>query len=192
MPLPTPSKEQLANKEGEKSFLAECMGNSNMLKEFPDAAQRYAVCLHNYNKVKSKLSQGILSVKANKDGVTNAIVKIKTNCVKESENYQEKPEIIADFLKNNGFKKLSKWFLSVDPNKEGQESLRYCITSDFENVDIAALENAMEVAASVEDTLSANQASDLLALALKKQNGETLSSYNFFVTDKGVTVEASF
>jgi len=39
MPLPEPTPE-----ESKADFLARCMSDAKMLAEYPDAAQRYAVC----------------------------------------------------------------------------------------------------------------------------------------------------
>jgi len=49
MPLPTPMK-----KETKEDFLARCMGDSIMVKEYPDKAQRYAVALTLWSKRKPK------------------------------------------------------------------------------------------------------------------------------------------
>jgi hypothetical protein len=39
MPLPTPTED-----ESKADFLARCMSDAKMLAEYPEAAQRYAVC----------------------------------------------------------------------------------------------------------------------------------------------------
>jgi co-chaperonin GroES (HSP10) len=39
MPIPEPTKKQ-----SKKEFISQCMGNPTMNKEFPDQAQRFAVC----------------------------------------------------------------------------------------------------------------------------------------------------
>ena len=45
MPLPTPTTE-----ESKPDFLARCMSDAKMLIEYPDAAQRYAVCQMQYEE----------------------------------------------------------------------------------------------------------------------------------------------
>jgi len=45
MPLPTPNKG-----EDRKGFMARCMGNPTMIKEYPNADQRLAVCAVQYRK----------------------------------------------------------------------------------------------------------------------------------------------
>lgn len=45
MPLPIPN-----NKETEKQFISRCMGDSVMVKEYPDEKQRYAVCESQWRK----------------------------------------------------------------------------------------------------------------------------------------------
>ena len=45
MPLPTPNKG-----EDRKSFMARCMGNPTMIKEYPNTDQRLAVCAVQYRK----------------------------------------------------------------------------------------------------------------------------------------------
>lgn len=39
MPIPTPTKD-----EKKDVFIGRCMADDKMLSEYPDAAQRYAVC----------------------------------------------------------------------------------------------------------------------------------------------------
>jgi hypothetical protein len=39
MPIPTPKPNEVKNE-----FIARCMSDETMLKEFPEAAQRLAVC----------------------------------------------------------------------------------------------------------------------------------------------------
>jgi hypothetical protein len=39
MPIPTPTAD-----ETESEFVGRCMADSKMLAEYPEAAQRYAVC----------------------------------------------------------------------------------------------------------------------------------------------------
>jgi len=53
MPLPKPSKNQK-----EKDFISKCMGDSDMLKEFPSQKQRAAVCYSQFSK-KSKASESL-------------------------------------------------------------------------------------------------------------------------------------
>jgi hypothetical protein len=43
MPIPTPKKD-----ETKKKFLDRCMGDSVMVKDYKDPAQRYAVCNYKY------------------------------------------------------------------------------------------------------------------------------------------------
>ena len=45
MPLPTPNTG-----EDRKDFMARCMGNPTMIKEYPNADQRLAVCAVQYRK----------------------------------------------------------------------------------------------------------------------------------------------
>jgi len=40
MPIPTPTKD-----EKKDVFIGRCMADDKMLTEYPDAAQRYAVCV---------------------------------------------------------------------------------------------------------------------------------------------------
>lgn len=47
MPIPTPNKD-----EKKDDFVARCMGNSTMVKEYPDEDQRYAVCISKWNDKK--------------------------------------------------------------------------------------------------------------------------------------------
>lgn len=49
MPLPKPNKN-----EEKKKFIEKCMGNPVMNREFPDSAQRYAVCNTQFTKRKKK------------------------------------------------------------------------------------------------------------------------------------------
>ena len=44
MPIPSPKGEP------KKNFLSKCMGDSVMVKEFPDEKQRYAVCQSKWKK----------------------------------------------------------------------------------------------------------------------------------------------
>ena len=46
MPIPSPKGEP------KKNFLCKCMGDSVMVKEFPDEKQRYAVCQSKWKKSK--------------------------------------------------------------------------------------------------------------------------------------------
>jgi hypothetical protein len=46
MPIPSPKGEP------KKNFLSKCMGDSVMVKEFPDEKQRYAVCQSKWKKSK--------------------------------------------------------------------------------------------------------------------------------------------
>jgi len=49
MPIPKPSKGEI---EGE--FVARCMSNSIMKKEYPDKKQRLAVCFSSWKKKSNK------------------------------------------------------------------------------------------------------------------------------------------
>ena len=49
MPIPSPKGEP------KKNFLSKCMGDSVMVKEFPDEKQRYAVCQSKWKKSKSTI-----------------------------------------------------------------------------------------------------------------------------------------
>lgn len=51
MPIPKPSKN-----EKQSEFVSKCMGDSSMLKEFPNQKQRAAVCYSQFSK-KSKASE---------------------------------------------------------------------------------------------------------------------------------------
>lgn len=53
MPLPKPSKNQK-----EKEFISKCMGDSFMLKDFPNQKQRAAVCYSQFKK-KAKASESL-------------------------------------------------------------------------------------------------------------------------------------
>jgi len=193
MPLPTPSQEELKDQNGKNAFIGRCMQDPAMIKEFENEKQQAAICYHQYAKSKEKMAQGSLAKSLNQPGITNCLVKIKTNALKETALFQENAELAANYLKKSGLKRLASWYLAVDPNKEETDPSRYsyCFSSDFQNVDISALENIMEVAASVDDKDLANKASDLLTLALKKKNGESLSTFTFFPGPHSVTLEAS-
>lgn len=61
MPLPKPQKN-----ETREDFLDRCMDNGEMVNEFPDAKQRYAVCVLQWdykkacdilNSIKKKISE---------------------------------------------------------------------------------------------------------------------------------------
>jgi len=45
MPLPTPNVE-----ESQEDFMSRCMADGIMNVEFPDAEQRYAVCITQYTE----------------------------------------------------------------------------------------------------------------------------------------------
>lgn len=45
MPLPTPTSEEEKN-----AFIARCMSDAKTQEEFPDAQQRIAVCIAQYEK----------------------------------------------------------------------------------------------------------------------------------------------
>jgi len=49
MPIPSPKGEP------KKNFLSKCMGDSVMVKEFPDEKQRYAVCQSKWKKSKGTI-----------------------------------------------------------------------------------------------------------------------------------------
>jgi hypothetical protein len=59
MPLPDPQ-----HGDDWPKFRDRCMGNSVMVKEFPDAAQREAVCSSQFHRAKSKNDGGPCSVMA--------------------------------------------------------------------------------------------------------------------------------
>lgn len=193
MPIPSPKKSELTNDQGKSDFVSRCMGDATMNEDYPDQKQRAAICYYQYKKAKTKSTKGSLALEINSDAVTNALVKIKTDSFKESEKYEESPELAATYLDKNGLKNYSKWFLAINPNEDTQCAARYVhpITSDFKNVDISALERVMEVAASLNDKDLANKASDLLTIALKKKNGENISKFNFFVNERHSVLEAS-
>ena len=48
--MPTPAKKG----ESQKEFVSRCMGDSSMLKEFPDQKQRAAVCFSKYKQSKKR------------------------------------------------------------------------------------------------------------------------------------------
>jgi len=193
MPIPKPSAQQLKNKEGEKEYIASCMSNPDMVSEYDNTAQRYAICIYQYKKSKTKATKGSLALEINRDAVTNAVVKIKMDAFKESDKYEESTELAAAYLEKSGLKNYSKWFLAINPNEDNECAARYIhpITSDFKTVDIAAIERVMEVAASLDDKDLSNQASELLAMALKKKNGESISKFNVFVNERHAVLEAS-
>lgn len=64
MPLPKPSSDTSKTPANKKKFLSSCMGNSVMLKEFPDQSQRFAVCERQWGEKKSK---AILTYASNDD-----------------------------------------------------------------------------------------------------------------------------
>lgn len=193
MPIPVATSEELKDESGKKTFLARCMGDSVMVSEYPQQTQRYAICNYSYTKSKEKSTKASLANEINQSAVTNCLVKIKTNNLNETALFQENLELAANYLNKSGLKKYATWHLSVDPNKEETDASRFsnCFTSNFQDVDISALENIMEIAASVDDKDLANKASELLALALKKKNGENLSTYTFIPGMNSVTLEAS-
>lgn len=45
MPIPIPETT-----ESEREFIARCMGNETMVQDFEDNAQRYAICIREFNK----------------------------------------------------------------------------------------------------------------------------------------------
>jgi len=49
MPIPSPK-----GGEAKENFVNKCMGDSVMVKEFPDGKQRYAVCRSKWKKSKAK------------------------------------------------------------------------------------------------------------------------------------------
>lgn len=184
-----PSSEELKDEAGMKTFLARAMAEPTMLANHPDERQRFVLANYQYQTSKEKANRTLVAHSLNPAGITNALVKIKTGSLIESKEFKEPTkEVYAAYLAANGQKKASQWFMALDNN---ESRLAYCMTSDFVNVDIAALENIMEVAASVDDKDLANKASDLLTLALKKKNGENLSTFTFFPGPHSVTLEAS-
>ena len=54
MPLPRPKKGQSKDK-----WLPSCMGNAKMREEYPDSAQRYAVCNSIWNRRKKSIENGV-------------------------------------------------------------------------------------------------------------------------------------
>jgi len=55
MPIPKPTP-----KEKEDKYIGDCMGDSSMMKEFPNQKQRYAVCKSTFDRAKkSKASEDI-------------------------------------------------------------------------------------------------------------------------------------
>jgi hypothetical protein len=48
MPIPKPSKKN----QNEDKYIGDCMGDSSMLKEFPNQKQRYAVCKTTFDRAK--------------------------------------------------------------------------------------------------------------------------------------------
>lgn len=185
----TPSMEELKSQEGEREFIVRAMADPYLTKEYPEEKQRLVLVKYAYQTSKEKSNRTLVAHSINGPGVTNALIKIKTGSLIESKEFKEPTkEVYAAYLAANGQKKASQWFLAVDSN---ENRLAYCFTSNFQDVDIAALENIMEVAASVDDKDLANKASDLLTLALKKKNGENLSTFTFFPGPHSVTLEAS-
>ena len=53
MPLPKPRKGQTKEK-----WLQSCMGNATMNSEYTDSAQRYAICLSQWNRRKKSIELG--------------------------------------------------------------------------------------------------------------------------------------
>lgn len=49
MPLPTPTPN-----ESQSEFTSRCMADENMVNDFEDSAQRYAVCISQYENAKLK------------------------------------------------------------------------------------------------------------------------------------------
>jgi hypothetical protein len=43
LPIPTPTEDH-------KQFISRCMGDNKMVSDFPDEAQRYAVCEAQYSR----------------------------------------------------------------------------------------------------------------------------------------------
>ena len=54
MPLPTPN-----DKEKKSDFIARCMGNPTINKDFKDQKQKAAVCYSQYEKAKKKAKASI-------------------------------------------------------------------------------------------------------------------------------------
>ncbi len=55
MPLPTPNRDESGRKTEKKSeFISRCMGNPTMNEDFPENAQRAAVCYSQWEKKKAK------------------------------------------------------------------------------------------------------------------------------------------
>lgn len=57
MPIPERKKD-----EDRQSFVARCMGNETMKKEYPDNKQRVAICLGQTKKSKSSLLDSVLDI----------------------------------------------------------------------------------------------------------------------------------
>ena len=57
MPIPNPKDD-----EDKQAFIARCMGNETMKKEYPDSKQRVAICLGQTRKNKSSLFHTVLEI----------------------------------------------------------------------------------------------------------------------------------
>jgi hypothetical protein len=57
MPIPKPK-----DNEDSKKFVARCMGNETMKKEYPDSKQRVAICLGQTRRTKSSLIDHVLEI----------------------------------------------------------------------------------------------------------------------------------
>lgn len=57
MPIPKPESN-----EDKQKFVARCMGNETMKKEYPDSKQRVAICLGQTKKSKSNLLDQVLEI----------------------------------------------------------------------------------------------------------------------------------
>lgn len=57
MPIPQPESN-----EDKQKFVARCMGNETMKKEYPDSKQRVAICLGQTKKSKSNLLDQVLEI----------------------------------------------------------------------------------------------------------------------------------
>jgi hypothetical protein len=57
MPIPTPKTD-----EDKKKYVARCMDDKTMNKEYKDPAQRYAVCMYKYdNHMRQRMGQNASS-----------------------------------------------------------------------------------------------------------------------------------
>lgn len=62
MPLPTPTPT-----ESQEEFTSRCMGDATMNNDFPDNAQRYAICISQFENNKLKQAIEEFKTKLNED-----------------------------------------------------------------------------------------------------------------------------